>query len=489
MEKNTVWWNGVWWLAGAGLVLRVAFALASGTIYHPDELFQYLEQAHRLVFGYGYIPWEYRFGTRSWLLPLFIALPLWVCKVAHLGEPAVYIPVVKILFCTLSTSLVFSVYAVSRNLVSEQAGRIAAVIAAFWYELLFFSFRPFTETVSTYCLMAALACVTGRPARARAGFGGLWLGLGCALRLQYLGLLPLILLPVMVWWPRRRAVQVLLIVTAIILAAGFLDYISWGTWFVSYYNSYLFNEIYGVSSLFGTSGPFMLLQWLVVASTGIFVIMFLCSLLWLRRLWLPLAVITLTIALHSLIGHKEYRHVFVVIPCLIILTACIAVLFTEGRRAALPVRGGLVAILLIISCAGTMGWLPGEESIYPSRPLYARDPVLTAYMWIARQPDVEAISNTARPWWVTGGYYYFHHAVPIYTPLNPAGSDVCISYSLIPGEAACPAGFIKATRIEDVGVCRNRSRCPAVSREMPLHTTVYQPGVDGHYIPSVTPRF
>ena len=56
-----------------GFAARVAVAIISDVPLHYDEVMQYLEQAHRLVFGYGIVPWEYREGTRSWIVPGFIA--------------------------------------------------------------------------------------------------------------------------------------------------------------------------------------------------------------------------------------------------------------------------------------------------------------------------------------------------------------------------------------------------------------------------------
>jgi GPI mannosyltransferase 3 len=92
----------------AGLVARLCVALISERVYHPDEIFQYLEQAHRLTFGYGYIPWEYRYGTRSWILPGFISGILSFCKVLQIDNPAVYTVIVKVGFCVLSISLIGS---------------------------------------------------------------------------------------------------------------------------------------------------------------------------------------------------------------------------------------------------------------------------------------------------------------------------------------------------------------------------------------------
>ena len=108
-------WRGLYGLVALGLGLRLAVAFASDSVHHPDEVFQYAEQAHRLVFRYGVIPWEYRFGARSWLLPLFISGPLEAARLLRLDDPAYYIPLVKIVFCLLSVTLVVSVYRIGRN--------------------------------------------------------------------------------------------------------------------------------------------------------------------------------------------------------------------------------------------------------------------------------------------------------------------------------------------------------------------------------------
>ena len=53
----------------AGLVARLAVYYLRPGIVAPDEVFQYLEQAHRLVFHVGLVPWEYVLGIRNWLIP------------------------------------------------------------------------------------------------------------------------------------------------------------------------------------------------------------------------------------------------------------------------------------------------------------------------------------------------------------------------------------------------------------------------------------
>lgn len=44
------------------LSVRLLIALATRTVFQPDEYFQSLEPAHHLVFGYGHLTWE-------WLTP------------------------------------------------------------------------------------------------------------------------------------------------------------------------------------------------------------------------------------------------------------------------------------------------------------------------------------------------------------------------------------------------------------------------------------
>ena len=80
---------------------RAAVALSGDFVLHPDEIMQYLEPAHRLVFGNGVTYWEYFYGARSWLVPGFVAGVLTLFDALGLGEPAWYVGGVELVFCTL----------------------------------------------------------------------------------------------------------------------------------------------------------------------------------------------------------------------------------------------------------------------------------------------------------------------------------------------------------------------------------------------------
>ena len=81
-----------------------AIALSGDFVLHPDEIMQYLEPAHRLVFGNGVTYWEYFYGARSWLVPGLVAGVLKLFDIVGLGQPAWYVGGVKLVFCAIPCS-------------------------------------------------------------------------------------------------------------------------------------------------------------------------------------------------------------------------------------------------------------------------------------------------------------------------------------------------------------------------------------------------
>ncbi|KAJ3052759.1 hypothetical protein HK097_005715 [Rhizophlyctis rosea] len=57
----------------SSLTLRVLNSLFVRTYYDPDEFWQSLEVAHRFVFGYGYLTWEWKEKLRGFSYPLVFA--------------------------------------------------------------------------------------------------------------------------------------------------------------------------------------------------------------------------------------------------------------------------------------------------------------------------------------------------------------------------------------------------------------------------------
>ena len=491
-------WRGLYGLVALGLGLRLAVAFASESVHHPDEVFQYSEQAHRLVFHYGVIPWEYRFGARSWLLPLFISGPLEASRLLRLDDPAYYIPLVKIVFCLLSVSLIVSVYRIGRNLVSEAVGRLAAVFACFWYELLYFAPRSLADVVATYFLVFALACATERAGRPRTILFGLSLAAAAALRMHYLPVVAfLLLLAASNWrWPALgRSIAVLL---GAVLLVGFLDDVTWGRWFASYYNYYFYNVLHGFATTFGTMRHDWYLRKLTLASAGLFPLVILLSLCFLRRLWIPLVWLLLVVGAHTLVPLKDYRFIFPAVPILLVMTAAVTLLLAARAMPARTTQAAWAAtgLVVLIALAGIFGRLPREHDIYPIRPLYAQDE-LRAFVFLHREADLAGLLLEGVHWSQTGGYYYLHRNVPLYLATeteamrreNGAGPRAYVSHIVCPASMHEINGYTPVARFGAVEV-RKQLAHEAPYSVLASHThDVPQPGIDGVYVPSVRVPF
>ncbi len=146
---------------------------------------------------------------------------------------------------------------------------MAAVMTALWYELVFFAHKPTPEILAMYALLGALACIGCRhsqtirflrecsprsllrcvfntfPALAVAGF----------FALKKLD--------------ARSIGYALGGFGAVVLLAGALDWLTWGHWFVSFYNYYLFNQTYNISSSFGVRPVWYYAASLAITSGGL----------------------------------------------------------------------------------------------------------------------------------------------------------------------------------------------------------------------------
>jgi GPI mannosyltransferase 3 len=495
--NHVPWWRGIHIIAISGLVLRLVLAFVSDYIYHPDEIFQYLEQGHRIIFGYGYIPWEYRFGTRSYIIPGFISMILFLCKLLQIDDPSHYTLVVKSIFCFLSISLIYSVYIIVRNIASEAAARLASVFTCVWYDLIYFAHKPTPEVLSTYLLMGALALAVSRPGYRRPLLFGLLSGLSVVLRLQYLPVLFVIAIAVCVTWRKNELVKSGLVFLAVIGMTGCLDYITWGQFFSYYYQNYLFNYLYKISELFGTMPAYFYLGAIAIVSMGIFCLTMLSSLFLISMTWLPVLCVSMNIISHSFLAHKEYRFILVSIPLLLILTAVpvteIITKYIETTRQKY-FYSLAVGIMILISVAGLFDKLPFQRIIY-SQPIYSNQNIIKSYTFLYNDPDLAAILNMSTRWWETGGYYYLHRDIPIYFPnhLNAKQIELneiekYISHVICPVGTPDIRGFKNLTRIGNLEI---RKQITPPNRYMIIDVNtrdVYQPGVDDRYVPMVKRR-
>ena len=414
-------WKYLPHILALAFVLRAAIALSGDFVLHPDEIMQYLEQAHRLAFGNGVIYWEYFYGARSWLVPGAIAGLLKLFDIVGAGQPAWYVAGVKLAFCAVSLAIPAGMYCFARRHFGERSARAALLAGAFWYELAGFAHKPMTEFVATALLMALLAiAVRPNPDDGRTVWQAALLAvLAAAIRIQYA--VPAAALMTLLFVRTTKRLHLVLGAAIAAIAIGVFDALTWGGGlFHSYITNIQFNLIVGEVRV-GESPAYQYLTWLALAGGGLSVLAAVTAGVRPRRYGFLLALAALVLAVHSLQPHKEYRFVFAVVPIWLLLAADIGARLSRAhkglRHAAVP-----ASLFVAISLTGLANALPGQASVYKAWSgetgmigfWGGRDPVFATYRYLAGSPEVKGVWQTDRPYFNLPGYYYLHRDVPLY---------------------------------------------------------------------------
>ncbi|MBS1153705.1 MAG: Alg9 family protein mannosyltransferase, partial [Myxococcaceae bacterium] len=225
------------------------------TLAWADEIFQTIEQGHRLAFGYGVVPWEFRDGIRSWVLPGILGGVMRATEFLGSGS-AGYLLGLRVFLSCCSAAPVMAAIAWARREKLPYPW-LAGLATAVWFELVFFSGKALTEVFAAYAIPVALyysVVVREEGQRRAALLAGLWWGLAVGFRL-HLGLAAV----VAIVWTCRKDLQrwrpVLLGFFGVIFAFGLVDWVSW-TWpFQSFFMNFWVNVVRGKAATFGVSPP------------------------------------------------------------------------------------------------------------------------------------------------------------------------------------------------------------------------------------------
>lgn len=402
----------------AGLGLRLGLAFTDDGLYWPDEIYQSLEPAHWLAFGYGLLPWEYVAGARHWTLAALLAGVLKSASWLGLDDPRHYLWLLRSLFCAVSVATAGGVFRLARVL---GAGPLAAALGAAVLALLlpdiYFAPRALSENVSALLVVwgAALALETSRR---RQGLGFSLFAFSLFFRFQNLLLLAgffaaLAMLRRWVLLQRGAAVSVVAL-----LLFGAVDRLTWGHWFQSVRLLWTFNVsqrqadwmtvqpgFYYLKTMFQAGGPALLL-WGGLALVGA------------RRGLSLLLPASLFLIFHSLLWHKELRYLWPSLP----LWAAAAALGWQkvsdrfGRRAA-GVALALTLGLHLFSLAQlrhlTFGDLGGADVAAYSAFDFA-GPINRLLMAAHRRPELCGLKVEGHRRTDFGGQAYLHRRVPLY---------------------------------------------------------------------------
>ncbi len=456
----------------AAFLLRLLPIVLVPNLHQPDEVFQSIEQAHRLVYGNGVIPWEFQYGARSWLVPGAIAGIMWLARFWGDG-PAYYLPAIFAVLSLLSTSCVVVAFLWGRRFYGLAGAFIAAWAMALSVDAIYFGPRAGQEEIAAHLLVLAtyLAEPGYRPqSRWRLVGAGLIFGLVFTVRFHLAPAIALIVL----WtsWRAWRARLLPLVAGALAatLAGGLLDWPSWGFPFASVWYNFDYNILYGVNAWYGTPGwevyPALLL---FVWSGGVAVILLLAA-LGCERLPLLGAAALLTVVQYALLPHKEYRLIFPAVLMAALLASLGLARSAVWVERQLRIAGLIPADTLHVSgLAAGLFWLVfaiGEASSAGYLELWGQDEdALLASLDVAKSPDVCGIALYGFygvTWARAGGYSYLHHPVPLYAPENLAGlARLAPAFNTLLYEGKLPpvAGFAADQCHGDVCLARRPGTC------------------------------
>jgi len=460
-SPERIWWQGFAPCLLAAFALRVGVGLSGDWMVRPDEVFKHLEQAHRLVFGYGQTVWEFSMGTVTWLLPAVPALPMFLCKILGLGHPDCYIPAVKIWNALLSLSLPAGMYLFGRRVMSERAARLALLFGCFWHEFIILSTHALAEQYAAVAFFFSLLLLSPAASACRLSAAGFLLGLAVALRFQYLPLVGIFGLAMLAAYPLSRWRFAFMGGAAAVALWGAADYWTWGGWWSSfrlYLSLFLVHDFHAI--FFGdTKLPFYQhLLSLAGSSYGLYALAAAAVFRW-RRHWLLLAMAASVLLIHMWAVNKEYSNVFLLLPLLWMLIASATGDFRlpRFRRGAAVAAGVLAALASVVSFSGGV---PNPEKSYnahrpalmPDRSglLHSEEPLIVARD-VARIPAGEVRSVMWIPFrhYKDGAYYHSHHRVPMLFPnRNPDHAALykdrpanVLASHVVAGKGRAPRGF------------------------------------------------
>ncbi|KAJ1651330.1 glycosylphosphatidylinositol anchor biosynthesis [Dispira simplex] len=336
-------WRVRWRLYLVILAYRLVNALLVHTFQVPDETWQSLEVAHHLVFGPGFLTWEWRHGLRSIFHPLLFAGVYKLLQWSRWDQSGwlVYSPQV---LCGCIAALVdIFTFRFSYRLFGPTISRWTLLVSLVSWTMGTSIVRPLANSVETLAVSAALfywPCVHSWRWSSFV-YALVWAGLGGLLRPT--SALVWIVAGIQLLWSlyRKRGPwkTVAVLATGMVLCVvGLLvcvDRYFYGQWILTPYNFYHFNVSRNLSTWFGVEPWYW---YLIVATPSL-----LATLLpWFgyglwccirepdtRKFQPWLWVLGLVTLGYSLLQHKETRFLSCLLPLAFTITAVGLAYFTD----------------------------------------------------------------------------------------------------------------------------------------------------------------
>jgi phosphatidylinositol glycan class B len=429
-------------------------------IFWPDEILQSLEQAHRLVFGYGIVPWEFRRGARSWLFPGMLAFVLDLGSLAGLRSGRSLVVLVKTCMAACSVVGLYLSMRLARQFAGDLAALVTALFGGFFAASILLGSRCSPEVVSGPVLLAVVLLAMHSGALPQVAAGAL---AGFSIHLRYQnGLIALGVLVITLSERRfRDAAYYAGAAVALGMLGGMLDSLTWGGPFAAF-RTYLWFNLRKSAHKFGAY-PFYYYAQVAWQISGPAVLAILAGLLWSARFAPKLLALVLGyVIVHSLVPHKEFRFLLPILPLAFALAgAGIADALSRWRG------GQLMAAGLAIVCAMSMSYsttqLTWRKLGFPSdrgarSPWHSGEGINRLLSLVGQRPDVCGVMVTGESFGWIGGYSYLHRDVNLFGASGQA-ERASANYSIALAGTAVPPGYHEQQQVREFVLSRREGSC------------------------------
>ncbi len=419
------------------LLVRIYASFTSLAQIFPDEIFQTLEPAHKLVFGRGFTYWEFKVGARSWFLPGIIAGVYKLLDLCGVKDP-LYINIgVKIFYSIFNSLAVSVVYLLFRRhgLDKKEAFLFSLPLAAS-YLLSYISVRTISESAALPFMVFAVYFASNyveKETKKDLFFTIITVGIAYMIRFQTcifaFGLF------IALFLTAKKRFRAALIFGAgyigMMLIQGIMDIFTWGKFAQSLITYLDYNIIRKVSDNFSVSPWYFFIKEFAATFHPLTyipaILMMIFAIINFRKnksLVLFFFPFLFFFAIHSAIAHKQPRFVFACCFALLALSAesfaFLCKKYAKNRKNA--------AVFLSLFLLFSLDAFPHlkystlwNHSTTVVDNFYGRDKgkekifggVLETEAELGRIPDLKRAYLFGIPQIWSGGHSYFHKNAPI----------------------------------------------------------------------------
>lgn len=409
-------------------ILALAFALRLGLILsgpyivHPDEVFQYYEQAHRFAFGSGVVPWEFHDGARSWLIPGILAAIMRASR--WIGpDPIYYINAVRILCAVLSLTVVYAGFELARRRDGRFGAVLTGTLCAIWIDPIYFAPSIMGEVLSAYSFLAAFVLADGAPgvrSPRRMAIVGMLLGLAVCFRVQTgPAMFVFALLCCRAEW--RRCWLPLLVGggLVVLLDLGLLDLLTWGAPFHSVWHYVLrglFEQLGGGFAV-GAGSIYSYAQLILSAWTPRALPLVFFAVIGAFRMPVLAAVVLTVVATHVVFANAEYRYLSCALLAGPILMGAGATYFCGVVRRIAEERGLRGGLSKTLAGSAVLAYSAFASIVAANNGLPFRTPdrnILQAFLLAHHQPQLCGLAAIGIGWAEGWSYTYLDRDAPLY---------------------------------------------------------------------------